>query len=65
MKPSLRSIWIVTVVFATALGGAAVSAASDTLFFDSSENYRKLVWLGTAEGQNFTKRFGAAIQGAK
>jgi ABC-type Fe3+ transport system substrate-binding protein len=34
-------------------------------FFDTKENYQKLVWLGTPEGQNFTKRFGAAIQGAK
>jgi ABC-type Fe3+ transport system substrate-binding protein len=34
-------------------------------FFDSKENYQKLVWLGTAEGQNFTKRFGAAIKGTK
>ena len=36
-----------------------------TSFFDSKENYQKLVWLGTAEGQNFTKRFGAAIKGKK
>ena len=36
-----------------------------TSFFDSQENYQKLVWLGTPEGQNFTKQFGAAIQGKK
>ena len=36
-----------------------------TSFFDSKDNYQKLVWLGTPEGQNFTKRFGAAITAAK
>jgi len=34
-------------------------------FFDSKENYRKLVWLGAPEGQSFTKRFGDAIKGKK
>jgi ABC-type Fe3+ transport system substrate-binding protein len=34
-------------------------------FFDSEENYQKLVWLGTPEGQDFTKRFGAAIKSVK
>lgn len=32
-------------------------------FFDSNENYQKLVWLGTSEGQDFTKRLGATIKG--
>jgi ABC-type Fe3+ transport system substrate-binding protein len=36
-----------------------------TSFFDSKENYQKLVWLGSSEGQNFTQRFGAAIKGTK
>jgi hypothetical protein len=31
-------------------------------FFDSPENYQKLVWLGTAEGQNFSKRLGAGLK---
>jgi hypothetical protein len=31
-------------------------------FFDSEETYRKLVWLGTPEGQNFTKRLGAGLK---
>jgi ABC-type Fe3+ transport system substrate-binding protein len=34
-------------------------------FFDSKENYQKLVWLGSSDGQNFTKRFGDAIKGAE
>jgi ABC-type Fe3+ transport system substrate-binding protein len=31
-------------------------------YFDSEENYKKLVWLGSPEGQKFEKQFGAAIK---
>ena len=31
-------------------------------FFDSEENYKKLVWLGSADGQQFTKRFGGVMK---
>lgn len=31
-------------------------------FFDSEENYKKLVWLGSPEGQNFEKNLGAGLK---
>lgn len=31
-------------------------------YFDSEENYQKLVWLGSPEGQKFTKSVGAALK---
>lgn len=31
-------------------------------FFDSEENYKKLVWLGSPEGQKFAKRLGAGLK---